>query len=63
MTDQIKDGVTGFLCDTLEEIREIIVTDKVSDIDPHECRRRVEEHFSREVMAKSYLSYLKEILK
>ena len=63
LTDQIQDGVTGFLCDSLGEMREIIVTDKVSDIDPYECRRRVEEHFSREVMAKNYLSYLKEILK
>ncbi len=62
LTDQIQDGVTGFLCNSLGEMREIIVTDKVSDIDPHECRRRVEEHFSREVMAKNYLNYLKEIL-
>ncbi len=63
VTDQIKDGVTGFLCDALDEIREIIVSDKVSEIDPYECRRRVEEHFSKEVMAKNYLEFFKEVLK
>jgi len=63
LTDQIVDGVTGFLCDALDEIQEIIVSDKVSEIDPYECRRRVEEHFSREVMAKRYLAYFKKILK
>ena len=63
LTDQIVDGVTGFLCDALDEVREIIVSDKVSEIDPYECRRRVEEHFSREVMAEKYLRYFKKILK
>ena len=63
VTDQIKDGVTGFLCDALDEIREIIVSDKVSEIDPYECRRHVEENFSKEIMAKNYLKYFKKILK
>lgn len=61
LTDQIKDGVTGFLCDALDEMCEIIVADKVSEIDPHECRRHVEEYFSREVMAENYLTFFKEI--
>jgi len=63
VTDQIKDGVTGFLCDALDEICEIIVTAKVSEIDPYECRRRVEEHFSKVVMAENYLEYFKKVLK
>ena len=63
LTDQIEDNVTGFLCDTLDEIREIIVADKVGEIDPYECRRRVEEHFSREVMTENYLKFFKEVLK
>ena len=63
VTDQIEDGVTGFLCDALDEILEIIVSDKVSEIDPYECRRRVEEHFSKEIMAKNYLKYFKKVLK
>jgi glycosyltransferase involved in cell wall biosynthesis len=63
LTDQIVDGVTGFLCDALDEVQEIIVADKASEIDPYECRRRVEEHFSREVMAKRYLEYFKKVLK
>jgi len=63
LTDQIEDGVTGFLCDALDEVREIIVADKVSEIDPYECRKRVEEHFSREVMAKRYLEYFRKVLK
>ncbi|MEA3280985.1 MAG: glycosyltransferase [Euryarchaeota archaeon] len=63
LTDQIVDGVTGFLCDALDEMQEIIVADKVSEIDPYECRRRVEKHFSREIMAKRYLKYFKTVLK
>jgi len=63
LIDQIADGVTGFLCDALDEVQEIIVADKVSEIDPYECRRRVEEQFSREVMAKRYLEYFKKVLK
>ena len=63
LTDQIVDGVTGFLCDALDEMQEIIVADKVIEIDPYECRRRVEEHFSREVMAKQYLEYFRKVLK
>ena len=63
LTDQIVDGVTGFLCNALDEMREIIVADKASEIDPYDCRRRVEEHFSREVMAKRYLKYFRKVLK
>ena len=63
VTDQIVDGVTGFLCDALDEIYEIIVSDKVSEIDPYECRRRVEEHFSKVGMAENYLAYFKKVLK
>jgi len=63
LTDQIVDGVTGFLCDALDEVQEIIAADKASEIDPYECRRRVEEHFSREVMAKRYIEYFKKVLK
>ncbi len=55
--------MTGFLCDALDEMQEIIVDDKVSEIDPYECRKRVEKHFSRDVMAKKYLEYFKKILK
>jgi len=63
LTDQIVDGVTGFLCDALDEIQEVIAADKASEIDPYECRRRVEEQFSREVMAKRYLEYFRKVLK
>ena len=58
VTDQIKDGMTGFLCDALDEIREIIVTDKVGEIDPYECRRHVEEYFSKVVIVDDCDSYL-----
>ena len=63
VTDQIKDGVTGFLCDALDEVREIIVSDKVSEIDPCECRRHVEENFSKEIMAKTIWDTLRRFLR
>ncbi|VUT23857.1 MAG: Trehalose synthase [Candidatus Methanolliviera sp. GoM_oil] len=62
LIDQIEDGKTGFLCDTLDEVEEVIRSNKIEEIDPYECRRRVKENFSIEVMAKGYLEFFKEML-
>lgn len=48
----IVDGVTGFICDTDEQMIEAI--NKVDTIKPDVCRKHVEENFSRLRMAKEY---------
>ncbi len=63
LIDQISDGVTGFLCASIEEVEEIIKSDKVSEIDPACCRDRAEKLFSREQMAKNCLSLYKDVQK
>jgi glycosyltransferase involved in cell wall biosynthesis len=63
LIDQIHDGVTGFLCNSIDEVEEIIKSDKVSEIDPADCRERAEQLFSRKKMAENYLSLYKSILK
>ena len=56
----IADGKTGFLADTEEGILEAMR--KIDTIKPADCRRHVEENFSRERMAKDYQSVYKDIL-
>ena len=63
LIDQISDGVTGFLCSSIDEVEEVIKSDKVSEIDPADCRDRAEKLFSMERMAKNYLSLYKNVQK
>jgi len=63
LIDQINDGVTGFLCSSIDEVEEIIKSDKVSEINPADCRERAEKLFSRERMAKNYLYLYKDVQK
>jgi len=56
----IVDGKTGFIVDTEEEVVE--ATKKIDQINPQDCRRHVEENFSREKMAKDYLAIYEKIL-
>ncbi|HWC11525.1 MAG TPA: glycosyltransferase, partial [Acidimicrobiales bacterium] len=48
----VKDGVTGFVADDMEEF--LAAIDRVEEIDPAECRRLVEERFSIEAMVSGY---------
>ena len=63
LIDQINDGVTGFLCSSIDEVEDIIKSDNVSDIDPADCRDRAERLFSRDVMAKNYLTLYENVRK
>ncbi len=57
MKEIIKEGVTGFIVppdDCVDAICEAVK--KCDQIDPHACRKHVEEHFSREIMASNYLA-------
>lgn len=48
----IEDGVSGFLVGTTEEA--VAVVERVHEIDPSECRNRVEKHFSIRTMIEGY---------
>lgn len=49
----IEDGVTGFVCETLEEMAEGI--QRVSLLDRRQCRLAFDQRFTAERMAKDYL--------
>lgn len=63
LIDQIDDGVTGFLCSSIDEVEEMIKHDRVSEIKPADCRARAEKMFSRSKMAENYLKLYEQILK
>jgi len=48
----IADGVTGFLANDMDEI--CAAVSRIDEIDPAECRARVEKMFSREAMTEGY---------
>ncbi|MFC2091523.1 glycosyltransferase family 4 protein [Elusimicrobiota bacterium] len=56
----IIDGKTGFLVDSEEEM--IQAAHKVDQLDPEDCRKHIEDNFSREKMAKEYISLYEKIL-
>lgn len=53
IAEVVKDGVTGYVCDTTEQMVEAVK--KVDEIKPEACRRRIESNFSREIMARNYV--------
>jgi glycosyltransferase involved in cell wall biosynthesis len=48
----IRDGVTGFICDTVDELPDALHA--ASELDPAACMSHVRENFSGEVMAERY---------
>ena len=56
----VKDGETGFICKNEDEM--IKAVKRVDKINPEDCRKRVEKHFSRETMTNSYLKLYNSIL-
>lgn len=57
----VVDGETGFLVDSLDEM--VKVLDKIPQIDPHKCRRWVEERFSVDRIATDYEMLYRDILR
>jgi glycosyltransferase involved in cell wall biosynthesis len=55
----VEHGVTGFVCDTQEQMIEAL--GRCATIDPARCRERVRNFFSDELMAKRHVDLLKEI--
>ncbi len=60
MPEIIEHGVTGFLANNEEEFAKYM--NQVDSIDPHECRRSVEQKFSAETMAARYIERYKEAI-
>ena len=56
----VVDKKIGFLLDSVDEMVEAV--SKVSQIDPLECRRHVEQHFSSRAMVLQYLKLYEELL-
>jgi glycosyltransferase involved in cell wall biosynthesis len=52
MPEIVEDGVTGFLVDDVDAA--VAAVGHLREIDPGACRRRVEESFSRQAMARGY---------
>lgn len=61
MPEIIKHGETGFLANNESEFYEYM--QRVDEIDPAACRRSVEEKFSADTMAKTYLDRYLEVIK
>jgi glycosyltransferase involved in cell wall biosynthesis len=54
MPELIVDGVTGYLVNSLDEMRERL--SQVSSLSPKTCRQHIEKNFSAHTMAQEYLS-------
>ena len=56
----IVDGQTGFIVDSPDEMVQAV--GKVDQIDPAQCRRHVEQHFSSQAMGLKYLELYEQLL-
>lgn len=61
MPEIIEHGVNGFLADTEAQFAEYM--ERVSEIDPENCRRSVEKKFSDTRMARNYLARYQQVIK
>jgi glycosyltransferase involved in cell wall biosynthesis/ubiquinone/menaquinone biosynthesis C-methylase UbiE len=60
ISEVVADGVTGYVCSDDNILADAVL--KVGNINPYNCRSRVETLFSRDVMAKNYESLYLDIL-
>ncbi len=60
LPEVVRDGVTGFVVNTAEEM--VAALKRVGEIDAEACRKHVEEHFSATRMADDYLSVYKRVI-
>lgn len=61
MPELIKDGKTGFLVDTLEDMRKRL--DEINTINRADCREHVVNHFAVQQMVDGYLDLAKRLIK
>ena len=60
VSEVIIDEQTGFIVDTPDEMVEAV--GKVDQIDPAQCRRRVDQSFSSQAMGAKYLGLYERLL-
>ncbi len=56
----IEDGVTGFICDDVDEMAEAV--ERLGEIDPDECRRQA-ARFSAEAMCRGYVEVYEALMR
>jgi hypothetical protein len=54
----IEDGVSGFICDDVDEMADAVA--RVREIDPDACRQRAEK-FSGEAMCRGYVEVYEQL--
>ena len=57
---EIVTSEVGFRCDTFEEFKEAI--NRIDEISPQKCRKRVEENFTAGIMARNYIKGYEKII-
>jgi glycosyltransferase involved in cell wall biosynthesis len=60
LRDIVEHGVTGFLADSEDELAGYLP--QVGELDPAQCRRAAEEHFSAGLMAERYIELYEEVI-
>jgi len=60
LAEIVEDGISGIICDTTEQIEQVIKEDKVRDLNPADCSKRAEQ-FTYKIMAEKYLSLYTDI--
>jgi len=56
----LHDDVNGYVCDSVDEMVEAVR--KIDTIKPENCRKLVEQNFSRAIMSQRYLDLYRSIL-
>jgi glycosyltransferase involved in cell wall biosynthesis len=60
LNDIIVNQINGFLARTHQELEGYV--EKIYECSPESCRRRVEEHFTDEIMSKNYLQIFERVI-
>jgi glycosyltransferase involved in cell wall biosynthesis len=60
LNDIIVNQINGFLAKTHQELEGYV--EKIYECSPESCRRRVEEHFTDEIMSKNYLQIFEKVI-
>lgn len=56
----IENGKTGFVCENVEEMKKAVLN--IDSINPNDCRKHVEQNFSKEVMTNNYLTLYENMM-
>ena len=59
-TEIVDDGVTGFLCDTVDEMVDAV--GRLDTVSSSACRERVERHFSNDAMVDGYVRIFETVV-